>query len=332
MNILVTGANGFVGAEACKKLIANGDSVRALVRKTSDLGLLAGVEVEVVYGSLTDSASLKAAVAGMDAVCHVAAYVSDWGRLQDMREINVRGTRRLLDLAVEAGVKRFVFISSAAIHSFIDSEEMNEDSPRHKTSYPYCLTKREAEEVVREYDAEGEIEGVILRPGDVYGPGDRTSLLKMADMLEKNRMALIDRGSTLGAFTYVENMADAIVKSVHVTEAAGEAFVITDGIKLTWADYFRKLTAELDLKAPRISVPGPFAGFVAAVLEGVYTLLGIRSRPPLTRYLVEHLRWDFHFSIDKARRILGYEPAVDVDTAILRTAQWYKKTVRKSGE
>ena len=331
MNVLVTGANGFVGAEVCKKLLAAGHSVRGMVRKTSDLSLLEDIDVSLTFGSLIDEKSMEAAAEGIDVVCHIAAFVSDWGRYEAMYEINVEGTRRLLDKAAEAGCSRFVFISSAAVHSFIDAGDMDEDSPQHDTRYSYCLTKREAENIVMAYHKKGAIEGVVVRPGDVYGPGDRTSLLKMTAMLEKGRLALIDRGEKLGAFTYVENLADAIVLCCFADKAAGEAFVITDGVKMTWQEYFTKLTGELNLPGPRWSVPGPLAAGAAAFLETLYKVLRIKARPPLTRYLVEHLCGDFNFKPKKAKKLLGYTPRVDVDTAIKKTAEWYEKKVRGSG-
>jgi nucleoside-diphosphate-sugar epimerase len=135
----------------------------------------------------------------------------------------------------------------------------------------------------------------------------------------------------LGAFTYVENLADGLILAGTVGDVAGEVYVITDGVKLTWRAYFEKLTVALDVPPPRISVSPVLAYAAASMLESVYRLFHIRRRPPLTRYLVTHLSRDFHFSIAKARRELGYEPCVGVDEAIRRTAEWYKRVVRRSG-
>lgn len=99
---------------------------------------------------------------------------------------------------------------------------------------------------------------------------------------------------------------------------------------MTWRDYFKKLTEALDVPQPKWSIPPSIAYALASIMEFVYRLLHIRSRPPVTRYIVTHLRKDFHFSIEKARRELGYEPKVDIEEAIGRTADWYRKTVRQS--
>ncbi|MCJ7811770.1 NAD-dependent epimerase/dehydratase family protein [bacterium] len=330
MNVLVTGANGFIGSILCKKLIERGDRVRGLVRKTSDLTLLEGIPVQKIVGSLDLPDSLNSAVIGIELVYHVASAVSDWGSLEMFRRVNVEGTRNLLTASTDAGVKRFVYVSSVAIHSFIGAQDMNEDSPQLPTPFPYCQTKRETEALVMDAHRHRQIIATIVRPGDVFGPGDRTSLLKMAKLLETGKMAYIGGGKSLGAFTYVENLADGIILAGILEKAAGQIYIITDGIRLTWREYFEKLTRALDVPELKWSVHPSIAYVLASVLEFVYHLFRIQSRPPITRYLITHLRKDFHFSIEKAHRELEYEPRVDIDEAIQRTAAWYRKTVRSS--
>jgi len=325
---LVTGANGFVGATLCRKLVEQGVLVRALVRRTSDLSLLQGVPVEQVVGALEERASLLEATRGVEVVYHVAAAVTDWGELAYFRRVNVEGTRHVLEAAAQNGVPRFVYVSSVAVHSFTGAQDMDERSPQWPTPFPYCQSKREAEALALAYHRQGRISVTIVRPGDVYGPGDRVSLLGFAPLLERGCMATVAGGNRLGAFTYVENLADGLILAGTRPEAIGEAYVITDGIRLTWRAYFEKLAAALDRPGPRFSVPAKPAYAVAALLEATYRLLRIRHRPPITRYLMVHLGKDFHFSIAKAQRELGYEPCVGVDEAICRTAAWYKAVVR----
>lgn len=324
MNVLVTGANGFVGAALTEKLKEAGETVRGLVRRTSDLSLLNGVDIDLVYGTLDDSESVRSAAMGMDIIFHAAAAVSDWGSLDYFRRINVEGTRHVLEAAVAAGVKRVVLVSSVAVHSFIDARNMNEQSPQEPTPYPYCRTKREAEALALDYHRRGRVEVAIARPGDVWGPGDRTSLLKMASMLRAGAMGYIGGGRKLGAFAYIENLVDGIILCGYRPEAAGEAFIITDGTEMTWRTYFEKLTDAIGVPRPRFSLHPAVAWAVACLLEAVYALFHISSRPPLTRYLVDHMRCDTHFSIKKAETLLDYRPAVNTDEGIRRTAVWFK--------
>lgn len=323
MRVLVTGANGFVGAALCKKLIERGDKVVGLVRATSDLSLLESSPITKIIGHLDDLSSLEAAVENIQIVYHVAAAVSDWGSLAYFRSINVEGTRNLLNISKENGVRRFVFISTVAVHAFLGKHDMDENSPQSPNPFPYGISKQEAEKVVLSYQSP-EFETTIVRPGDVFGPGDRTSLLKMKEMLLKGHMLLLDHGRTLGAFTYVENLVDGIILAGHHPKAPGETFIITDGIKLTWKSYFEQLTEALDLPAPRFSIPGWFAQIAASVLEMIYRILNFEGRPPVTRYLVAHLRHDVHFSIKKAESLLGYSPKISIENAIQRTADWFK--------
>lgn len=329
MRVLVTGANGFVGAALCRKLVDRGDEVRGLVRKTSDLSLLDGINIQKIVGSLEEPIFLEKVTKGIELVYHVASAVSDWGTLEHFRRVNVEGTRNVLEASIRNRVKRFVYVSSVAVHSFIGAQEMNEESPQLPTPFPYCETKREAEGLVLEAHRRERIKVAIVRPGDVYGPGDRTSLLKMAKILESGRMAFVGGGKALGAFTYVENLVDGLILAGTKREAEGEVFVITDGIKLSWRDYFEKLTAALNVSRPRVSVSPTLAYAAAVFFEFFYRHLRIRSRPLITRYLITHLRNDFHFSIDKAKQKLGYAPKVGIDEAIRRTAEWYMKVVRE---
>jgi nucleoside-diphosphate-sugar epimerase len=234
----------------------------------------------------------------------------------------------MLEAAVQNGVARFVYVSSAAVHSFIDVQDMDEQSPQLPTPFPYCQSKREAETLVLGYHERKKITTTIVRPGDVYGPGDRVALLRLSKLLESGLMAYVGQGEKLGAFTYVENLADGLILVGTVEQAAGEVYVITDGVRLTWRDYFEKLTSALGVPRPRISVSPALAWAIASTLESAYHLFCIRRRPPITRYLVTHLSKDFYFSIDKARRELGYEPRVGIDEAIEQTAKWYKEMVQ----
>lgn len=328
MKVFVTGANGFVGAAVCKKLLERGDEVHGLVRQTSDLTLLAGLDVTLHIGSMDEPAALKPVLKGLDVVYHAAAAVSDWGSLAWFRKINVEGTQALMKVAAASEVGRFVFVSSVAVHSFSDVRKKDEHAPQEPTPFPYCQSKREAELAVSRFHGTQGMETVIIRPGDVFGPGDRTSLLKMSGMLEKGQMMLVGGGRALGAFTYVENLADGIILGGTHPAAAGEAFIITDGVEMTWKAYFDQLTQALDLPRPRLSIPPLIVKALGNVMEGVHRLLRLKARPPVTRYLADHLCSHCYFSIDKAREKLGYAPAVEMEEAIARTAAWYKSVVR----
>jgi len=328
MLCVVTGANGFVGSNLCKALIKKGHKVRGLVRVTSDLSSIEKLNIELINGSLDDKESLKKAVANVDIVYHVAALANDWGSLKLYRRINVEGTKNILEASSVAKVKRFVYISSIAVHSCYGRQDADENAPAEAVISSYCISKRESESLVMDFYKKTGFPVTIVRPGDVFGPNDRTSFLRMAVPLKKGTLPYIDHGRTVLAYTYVENLVDGIMLAGENKNSIGQAYIITDGIKVTWKELYDALVSELGFRKPLFSLNSRFAWLIAVVLETIYGTLGIKTRPIATRYLINHLRYDFHFSIEKAKKELGYKPEIPFNEGIKRIAQWYKEYLK----
>jgi dihydroflavonol-4-reductase len=175
LKALVTGGTGFVGSHIARTLNENGHSVRVLHRASSKLDVLEGVEYESAFGDVLEKDALKTAVEGCDWVFHVAAVADYWrANIQHMYEVNVEGTRRVLDAARAAGVKRVIFTSSAAaVGPRADGKPANEDDPFSlpPQQFPYGHSKWQAEEVVRDAVMKGQ-DIVTLNPTVIMGPGD----------------------------------------------------------------------------------------------------------------------------------------------------------------
>jgi len=325
MQALVTGANGFIGSNLVKYLLEKGISVTALVRKTSDLRFLDGLDVRLTYGDITDSDSLQSPMKGMDWVFHVAGLASDWGPYQRFYDINVTGTKNVVTAAAAAHVKRIIHISTVAFHGF-GYQNIHEDYAVAKNLIPYAETKYLAEKWLFEFTKDKKIEATAIRPGNVFGPNDHTFMEKYLTAIQRKQAPQINHGKSKTCPVYIENLVDAIYLAARQPEAVGEAFFITDGLDITWNEFNNKLAEALNTKMPSISIPYGLGYAVAALIEGSYKLLGIKSEPFLTKYRINNGGKDYHFSIEKAGRLLGYKPRVDIDEAVKRTVKWFLDT------
>lgn len=322
--ILITGINGFIGSNLSQRLIADGHKVRGLVRKTSDLTFIKGLDIELFYGDITNPDTLLEAVKGVDIVIHAAGFASDWGSYEKFYKINVCGTQNIARASCQGGVKRFVYISTTASCGFSGFRNLEETNPLADTIFAYCETKKIAEKWLFELAQASLMEIVAIRPGNVFGPNDHTFIEKYADALITGKGGYIGGGKSWTAPVYVENLVDGIVLACFKSEAACEAFFITDGLDIDWKTFTEKLCLELGIKPPKVSIPFWVGYFLAYLMEMIYKSFNIKTEPLLTRYRISNGGRDYHFSIKKAREVLGYHPRVNLDESIKRTVRWYK--------
>jgi len=321
---IITGANGFVGSNLARRLLEEGWDVAGIVRKTSDLTFLSGLGLHLTDIGLESTDQIARAFDGADVVYHCASRASDWGPIDVFRESNVENTRRVMLAAAAAGVGRVVYIGSTVVYGFrghVNTDEVGAKSP---ATFPYCVTKLEAEWQVEEIARDKGLDYVIIRPGNVFGPYDRVTTIELYKFLLAGKFAHVSGGRALTCPTYVENLIDAIVLAATAANSACEDFIITDGLHITWREYIEKTCEILGAPLPRFSVPAGPVYAAAIVAEGLYKLVGARTPPPITRYRISQVRNNYHFSIEKARRLLDFEPRVGLDEAIRRTAQWYR--------
>ncbi len=323
----VTGANGFIGSNLVRRLLHEGFTVRGLVRPTSDLSFLEGVRLDLRRGTLDDEEVLLAGCRGADVVFHVAGLASDWGPYRRFHRTNVLGTAHMLRAARAARVPRFVHVSSAAVHGFSGYRDLTEEAPLPPSPFPYVETKRRGEALVRAAARRG-LPAVIVRPGNVYGPRDRVTSRTLLALLESGWMGVLDGGRRLTCPTYVENLVDALLLAARTGTPPGRAYLVTDGLHITWAEWLAALARALGCRGPRFSLPTPLAARIAAALEAVFLAAGARTPPPLTRYRVGNGGTDYHFSIERACRELRWEPRVGLEAACRATAGWYRACVR----
>lgn len=326
MKILVTGANGFIGSELVRRLLERDAEVRCLYHRSRDR--LKGLNVHLVRGSITDPVSLPAAVEGVEVVYHLAGSgrAGDWGSRKWFFEQNADGTRNLLDAAVNAGVRRFVQVSSLAVHRFTGHLDADEETPADQEKYAYGASKLAAERHVQKARDENRIETGIVRPAVVvFGPEDTTAFVHMAPLLEKGRWTHVQGGKPFLCYTYVSNLADGLLLAGTHEKAAGETFNITDDLQIRWKEFISAVIHAFQVRERATSFPVPVARAAGISLEAIFKLFRIKNPPPITDYRTALVSKDFHFSCKKAKRLLGYMPAVRFSEGLDRTVAWYRK-------
>jgi nucleoside-diphosphate-sugar epimerase len=325
--VLVTGASGFIGRHLCAALAARGDSVRALYRRKDPPPELialgeSAAGFEFFRADLADETRVREAVRGVDAVIHSAALASDWGRLQLFMEANYDATETLLEAARDAGCGTFVYLSSAVVHGFGPHVDTTESGPYYPMKYPYQISKRMTEDYVLARNSAG-FRTTAIRPCNVYGPGDRVSTYRMYDAIMEGVFGYIGEGKALTCPVYIDDLCSGVLAALDRPETGGEAILITDGQKVAWRDYVRAMFASVGSKKKPTSLPKGFAFAVAWLMTLGARAIRRRDPPPLTMYRVEQGSRDYHFSNEKARRLLGFEPRVFYEEGLALTAKAY---------
>jgi acetylornithine/succinyldiaminopimelate/putrescine aminotransferase/nucleoside-diphosphate-sugar epimerase len=323
---LVTGASGFIGGHLAQRLVEEGRAVRCLVRPSSDTSRLERLGVELAVGDLTSAQAVARATRGVRYVFHCGALVSDWGTTEEIAEINVGGTRNLLQASVDSSVQRLVHFSTTDVYGYPGTPHVDESHVAMRFRNWYAETKREAEAEVRRVASERELETVILRPATVYGPHSTEVVGELAKAIRGGNMVLVDRGRAVAGLVYVENVVDAAVLALGREAAVGEALNVTDGLDVTWRQFADAIAEGLGCPEVHWSMPYWVASGIGFSLEHGYRWLRkatrIKTRPLLSRQAVQVLGRNQDFSNRKARELLGWEPRVSYESGLAATIDW----------
>lgn len=324
MPVFVTGASGFLGGRLAQMLVERGEDVIVLARPTANLTHLSNLPVHVVRGDLSDVAALREAVREAHTIYHCAACSTDWAPHKTYYEANVEGTRNLLTAASDApGLRRLVHVSTCDVYGY-PRVPCDETRPAKDVGLPYNSTKVLGEAAVWEAAKAG-LPVTVIRPATIYGPRGKDFVVEIAELLRQGWMAYIDSGRARGGFTYVDNVAEAMLAAGASEAAVGEAFNISDGTNATWEDYVSRFAAALGYRRPRINLPFPLAMGIARAMEAPHRVLRLSGRPLLTRHAVYLLGVDQEYPVEKARRVLGFAPGVGLEEGIERSAAWLRQ-------
>ena len=321
---LVTGATGFIGRHLVRFLAERGVHVRAMARDPERGRALAGPNVEVVIGDFGDAAAIDGICTGMDTVFHLASVMK--GTAEEFERVDLAGGRRLLEDAVRAGVRRFVFTSTMGAFKLgglrdgsVVTEEMSDD-PEHVCHY--SRAKLLMERLLIDANERGAIEAVVLRPGLVFGEGISPYLEHLPHLGSFNgdRYTVFGDGEVPLQLTYVGNVVDALWRSATSPDAPGQTFTIIDDDVPTQREFVRRL-AELTARPLAVkTIPRPAAWLIGI---GVETAAGaLRRKPPTTRKLLLGKTAKLAFDCSRAKRVLGWRPTVSWDEGLRRAVAW----------
>jgi 2-alkyl-3-oxoalkanoate reductase len=322
---VVTGATGLVGSHIVEQLVARGERVRGIVRPAGNAAFLKEMGIETAVADLHDIAALRRAFSGAAVVYHCAAKVSDWGRWREFIADTVQGTRNALEAARAEGVGRVLFVSSSTVFGTnVDSGSITEETPLApvddlwRWDY-YGRSKVLAEEVVREF---GSLVTTV-RPTWCYGPRDRSSIQRVVENLRRGRASIIGTGENALNLLHARDAADGAVLAANHAEAAGQAYNLNGPGDVTQLQFYNAISDAMGMPRLQSHVTLAFAKRVALLVEFLARLIFKATPPRFTRRAIDRLNQATHFSTEKARQQLGWQPRVSFADGIRETMEWY---------
>lgn len=324
MKVVITGGTGFIGSRLALKCLEKGYSVKVLgqentTAESENRRLIEEKGAEVVLASVADKESVLESVKGIDVVFHLAAAQHEMN-ISDQRfwDVNVGGTKNMLEASVNARVKRFVHGSTIGVYGSMEGtiDEQTACSPDNS----YGITKLEGERLVLSFKEILPV--VVIRIPETYGPGDRR-LLKLFRAINKNMFFMIGDGENIHHLIYIDDLIEGLLLASTNEEAIGKIFVLPGKEPVRTSDMVATVAEQLGAGVPKFRVPlYPFL-VLATITEKVLRPLGVQ--PPIHRRRMDFFRKSFSFSQEKALNVLGFVPKVGFRQGVLETAKWYKK-------
>ncbi|MBK7105271.1 MAG: NAD(P)-dependent oxidoreductase [Ignavibacteriae bacterium] len=322
MKALVTGANGFTSSYMVKNLLKNGYQVKGLVRKSSNLELLEGLNIELAYVDLAKDEINDDIMKDVDVVYHIgAAYRTEGVPQKYFWDVNVEGTKKLLVAAKKAGVKKFVHCSTVGVQGDIKNPPAKETHPDNPGDY-YQESKLDGEKLALKFFKEEGLAGTVVRPVGIYGPGD-TRFLKLFKTISNGKFKMIGNGNVLYHLTFVEDLVEGFRLAGESEKANYEIFTIGGNGYLTLNELVEKIAKILNKPISKIKIPVFPVWVAGALCEFICKPFGIS--PPIFRRRIDFFVKDRAFDITKAQTMLNYNPKVTLEEGLTRTANWYKE-------
>lgn len=331
MRVLITGAPGWLGNRFLEILVngwegkgpLNNWDLRCLVMEGIDTSFLRDLAkskpVECVTGDITRPASLKKALQDVNLVFHIAGLIHP-KRIRDVYTINTEGTRNVLQASLDAGVKRFIHISSNSVAGVNGSRDrlMTETDPE-RPYLNYGISKSLAEKAVRNAQASGRIETVILRPCWYYGPNQPLRQTTFFKMIKKGDPLIFGDGSALRSMSYVDNTSQALLLAAEKPQAGGQTYWIADERPYTSGEIYQTVAELLEVKNYRPRHVPDFVSEACLAADQGLQAMGLYIKEI---HVAGEMNKTIACSIEKAQKELGYRPAVALREGMRRSIAW----------
>ena len=326
MRVLVTGATGFLGGHVVDACVRRGWATTALARPESNTRDLEMRGIPIARCDPADGVGLRQAVVETDVIVHCAAKIGDWGPHEDYVRANVENLRVLLDACKGQALSRFVHLSSLGVYGHrhhYGADETASLPARHRDGYSH--SKVLAEKLALQYYRDFGVPVVVLRPGFVYGPRDRTVMPRIIETLRKRaaRYPGAKGGRALNTI-FVRNLVEAIFLAIGAEGAVGQVYNLTDGEPVSKRRFIEKIADAFGLPYPTRTPPLWLARLVTWGAESIAKARGASEAPNFNFTRLKFMGYNLDFSIEKARRELGYHPRYSFDDAMAETMAWYK--------
>jgi len=316
-NVFITGATGMVGSLLCRRAIEEGYHVRGLVRNRASATELESCGVDLCLGDLSNPDGFADALMEADIVVNVAAQVGDWGPPDLFRQINVVALEKMLTTVERSGrLDRWIQISSLGVYPAGDHFGTDETAPIEMHGFDgYTQTKAEAEVLLQRHIRDMNLRAVILRPGFIYGPGDRHVLPNLVRKLRDGQLKFIGSGEKVLNNTFAPNFVEGILLAMQHDAAIGETFNMHDARLVSRKEFIGTICEYFGKPLPK-SVPEWLARLVVKPMEGVARAIGAKSAPLLTGARLKFMANNLDFSMAKAVKLLGFNPPIDFQDGI----------------
>jgi nucleoside-diphosphate-sugar epimerase len=326
MNVLVTGATGFVGHHLVHELIRRGFRVRCIVHRRPFCIKQLEKVVELVTGDVTDVSCVRKVVKDVDIVFHLAALLGRWQSEYSDYEyyrVNFIGTKLLIEQCLKAGVNHFVYLSSTGVIGRVKETPADESYPCGPI-FPYERSKYLAELEVRNAVEKSSFPATIVRAAHIYGPGD-INTLKILKVIKRLKLfPLIDGGRAIFQPIYVKDLVKALVLCVEKRNISiGKTYIIAGNERVSFKDFIRLSAELLKIQLLCFSIPRPLANFIGLACEATFPFF--HREPPLTCSRVEFFSRNQIYCINKICEELSFRPRISLRSGLQETINWYMK-------